>query len=84
MPGSKGKCKGCKAELVWAVNPMGKGVPLDPDPVDDGAHVIEGHLEDGRPQVRRLADDEVPAAGVQRHDVHRCDEFAKLKEETAE
>lgn len=85
MAGSKGRCKGCKAELTWAVNENGKGLPLDPDPVDEGDHLIDGYQDDGRPIVHRIGRDEEVPTGAQRYQTHfescpNASDFAKPRE----
>lgn len=35
------QCATCKAEIVWAVTPTGKAMPVDPDPVDNGNLVLD-------------------------------------------
>lgn len=47
-----GICRGCGAEMRWALTDKGKGIPLDPEPVADGNLVLDSEAADGRPVVR--------------------------------
>lgn len=49
---ANGVCRGCGNEIRWALTDKGKGIPLDPEPVDDGNLVLDGEHGDGRPVVR--------------------------------
>lgn len=52
MSRSMGVCRGCGSAMRWAVTDRGKGIPLDPEPVDIGNLVLDGEEGDGRPRVR--------------------------------
>lgn len=46
-------CKGCESSMVWAVHESnGRGVPLDPEPVDDGNLVATGETQGDQIVVR--------------------------------
>lgn len=49
-------CRGCDAPMLWAINEKsGKGIPLNPDPIDDGSLVSTGETTaDGRMIVRAV------------------------------
>ena len=46
------KCRSCGAEVTWATTDAGKGIPLDPEPRQDGNLVIVGDDHFGTPRVR--------------------------------
>lgn len=47
-----GTCRGCGAEMRWALTDKGRGIPLDPEPVETGNLVLADEAADGRPIVR--------------------------------
>lgn len=59
------KCKSCEAPIVWGRNvKTGKGVPLDPEPVEDGNLLKVGTNEQGEIMVQFVGREaDVPPGG---------------------
>jgi hypothetical protein len=48
------RCKGCPAQIVWALDRTGRRVPLDAEPLVGGNLYVTGHASDGTPNIRKL------------------------------
>ena len=47
MSGSS-TCRSCNRPIVWAVSNNGKNIPMDPEPVANGTHIMASSTRDGR------------------------------------
>lgn len=83
MPANTGTCRGCDADMRWAVTAeRGKGVPLDPEPVDDGPLVFTGEQAgDGRMIVAYYREGVEAYRGMPRYRSHfeTCPEAASFR-----
>ena len=63
-------CKSCDAEIRWAETPNGKGIPLDPEPVENG-NLVMVELNPGGPlKVRHVVKGEELGDSVPRYRAH--------------
>lgn len=57
------RCRGCGAEILWALNGSGKREPVDAEPIANGNIEIEETLVDGEgrrtPLIRHLKKGEI-------------------------
>lgn len=61
--GKRTQCRSCDAPIIWGVNvDSGKGIPLDPVPVQDGK-LVECYDEVSRPDS-----DQIPVRHIRRDD----------------
>lgn len=78
-------CRGCRAPIRWEKTKNGKGMPLDPEPRDDGSVVIR-ELAGGAVRIAHvLHADEAPFDGEKRYRVHwdACPKAEKFRQKKA-